>query len=76
MSTPTSFIDTYGIKEVHADAGEQAQADDFFVYHSEDIPFNEKMFRLSRSSHFAIYLNLGEAVEVKYNLINYTVEKN
>jgi hypothetical protein len=76
MNTPNSFIDTYGIKEVHADVGESMQTNEFFVYKSGEIPVQEKMFRPSRSTHYAIHLNLGDAIEVKYNLINYNVQKN
>lgn len=71
-------IDTYGIKEVHADAvtPQPVQADGFFVYTSEEIPVQEKMFLPSRSEHFALHLNLGETKEIKYNLINYVVPAN
>lgn len=78
MNTPVSFIDTYGIEEVHADAitNQKVQANEFFVYRSEEMPVQEKMFRPARSTHFAIHLNLGEPIEIKYNLINYTLQKN
>src|ERR1700712_1802126 len=78
MSTPVSFIDTYGIEEVHADAvtSQKVQAREFFVYTTEEMPVQEKMFHPSRSTHFTIYLNLGEAIEIKYNLINYVIQKN
>jgi AraC family transcriptional regulator, transcriptional activator of pobA len=76
MNNPVSFIDTYGIKEVHADAGKKMQANEFFVYNNEDITIRDQMLRPARSTHFAIHLNLGEALEIKYNLINYTVQKN
>jgi len=78
MNNPASFIDTYGIEEVHADAltDQQAQATEFFVYTSEELPVQEKMFFPSRSAHFSIHLNLGEPIAFKYNLINYTVAKN
>ncbi len=78
MNDPVSFIDTYGIKEVHADAvtNQKEQAAEFFVYRSDEISINEKMFHPSRSTHFAIHLNLSEPIEIKYNLINYTILKN
>lgn len=76
MNSPVSLIPTYDIKEVHADAGRELQADEFFVYHNEEIKILEKMFRPARSVHFSIHLNLGEDIEIKYNLINYTVQKN
>ncbi len=78
MNNPVSFIDTYGIEEVHADAvtNQQVQAKEFFVYTTEELPVQEKMFFPSRSAHFSIHLNLGEPIEFKYNLINYTVSKN
>ena len=77
MNKPAS-IDTYGIKEVHADAltSLQVQASGLFVYTSEEIPVQEKMFRFSRSEHFSVHLNLGETKEIKYNLINYVVPPN
>ncbi len=78
MNNPDSFIDTYGIEEVHADAvtTQKVQANEFFVYTSDEIPVQEKMFRPARSAHFAVHLNLGEAIEIKYNLINYNIQKN
>ncbi|HEV8083028.1 MAG TPA: hypothetical protein VGP55_07500 [Chitinophagaceae bacterium] len=78
MNNPDSFIDTYGIEEVHADAvtSQSEQATEFFVYKSEEIPVQEKMFRPARSIHFAIHLNLGEGIEIKYNLIKYVIQKN
>jgi AraC family transcriptional regulator, transcriptional activator of pobA len=78
MNSPVSFIDTYGIEEVHADAitNQKVQVSEFFVYTSDEMPVREKMFRPSRSTHFTIYLNQGEAIEVKYNLINYIIQKN
>src|SRR5258706_4113403 len=78
MNNPVSFIDTYGIEEVHADAitDQKVQVNEFFLYRSEEMPVQEKMFRPARSTHFAIHLNLGEAVEIKYNLINYIIQKN
>ena len=78
MNNPDSFIDTYGIEEVHADAvtGQKEQASEFFLYKSEEMPVQEKMFRPARSTHFTILLNLGDPVEIKYNLINYVVQKN
>jgi len=76
QSTSVSVIDTYGIKEVHADAGQKQQVNEFFVYNNEDISIREKMFHPARSTHFALHLNLGPALEIKYNLINYSVPKN
>lgn len=78
MQTPLSFIDTYGIEEVHAEAitNQKVQVKEFFVYTKEEMPVQEKILRPSRSTHFAIYLNLGEAIELKYNLINYVIQKN
>lgn len=76
MSNPDFFIDTYGIKEVHADVGGKTQTNDFFVYKSEEIPIQEKMFHPSRSTHFSMHLNLHDAFEIKYNLISYQVPKN
>ncbi len=76
MATSDALIHTYDIKEVHADAGQTMQASEFYVYTSEDIPVREKMFQPVRSSHFSIHLNLGETLEIKYNLINYTVQKH
>ncbi|HEV3224021.1 MAG TPA: AraC family transcriptional regulator [Puia sp.] len=75
-TTPVSEIDTYGIKEVHADAGHEQRVNEFFVYNNEDITIREKMFHPARSTHFAIHLNLGSALEIKYNLINYSIPKN
>ena len=75
-STPVSVIDTYGIKEVHADAGQKLQVNEFFVYNNEDIAIREKIFHPARSTHFTIHLNLGPALEIKYNLISYSVPKN
>ena len=75
-TTSVSGIDTYGIKEVHADAGQKLQVNEFFVYNNEDIVIREKMFHPARSTHFAIHLNLGTALEIKYNLISYSVPKN
>src|SRR5258708_2927356 len=75
-STPASHINTYGIQEVHADAGQTMQENEFFVYNNEDIAISEKMFQPARSTHFAIHLNLGPALEIKYNLISYSVPKN
>ena len=78
MNNPESFIDTYGIGEVHADAvtTQAEQASEFFLYESEEMPVQEKMFRPARSTHFTILLNQGEAIEIKYNLINYVIAKN
>ena len=76
MNSPVSLIPTYNIQEVHADAGRELQATEFFVYNNEEITIREKMFRPARSAHFAIHLNLGEELEIKYNLINYTIQKN
>ena len=78
MNNPVSFIDTYGIQEVHADAvsDQKLQANEFFLYTSEEMPVQEKMFHPARSTHFAIHLNLGKPIEIKYNLINYIIEKN
>ncbi len=77
MNNPDSSIETYGIEEVHADAitSQSEQAAEFFVYKSEEMPVQEKMFHPARSTHFAIYLNLGEPIEIKYNLINYVIRK-
>ncbi len=77
MNTAAS-IDTYGIKEVHADAvtSQQVQDTDFFVYTSEQIPVQEKMFHPSRSEHFSLHLNLDGPIEIKYNLINYVIPVN
>ena len=78
MNNQVSFIDTYGIEEVHADAvtNQKVQVNEFFLYRSEEMPVQEKMFRPARSTHFSIHLNLGEPIEIKYNLINYTLQKN
>ncbi len=78
MNNPDSFIDTYGIEEVHADAvtSQAEQASEFFLYKSEEMPVQEKMFRPARSTHFTIQINLGEPIEIKYNLINYIIETN
>lgn len=78
MNYPDSFINTYGIDEVHAGAvtSQAGQPAEFFVYQSEELPVQKKMFRPARSTHFAIHLNLGEAIEIKYNLIDYVIEKN
>lgn len=76
MNTPDSLVHTYDIEEVHADAGRQRQANEFFVYITEETSIHEKMFRPARSTHFSILLNLGEPLEIKYNLINYTLQKN
>ncbi|MEO6637890.1 MAG: AraC family transcriptional regulator [Ginsengibacter sp.] len=78
MNQPDSFIDTYGIEEVHADAvtSQREQAAEFFVYKSEEIAVQEKMFRPARSTHFSLQLNLGEPIEIKYNLIDYVIENN
>jgi AraC family transcriptional activator of pobA len=77
MNNPVS-IDTYGIKEVHADAitSQQVQDAEFFVYTNEQLPVREKMFQPSRSEHFALHLNLDEPIEIKYNLINYLIPAN
>jgi AraC family transcriptional activator of pobA len=75
-TTPGPYIDTYGIKEVHADAKRQAPVNEFFVYNKEDITVREMMFHPVRSTHFAIHLNLGAPLEIKYNLINYAVPQN
>jgi AraC family transcriptional activator of pobA len=69
-------IDTYGIEEVHADAGQKPQVREFFVYSNRDLTIREKMFHPARSTHFALHLNLGPALEIKYNLISYSVPKN
>ncbi len=76
MNTPDSLIHTYDIKEVNADAGQEQQANEFFVYENEGITISEKLFRPARSAHFSMHLNLGEPLEIKYNLINYVVQKN
>lgn len=76
MNTPDPLIHTYDIKEVHANAGQQMQANEFFVYNNEEVTIHEKMFRPARSAHFTIHLNLGAAQEVKYNSIKYTIPKN
>ncbi len=78
MINPVSFIDTYSIGEVHADAvtSQKTQPAEFFVYTNEEMPVLEKMFHPARSTHFAIHLNLDEPIEIKYNLINYTIRKN
>lgn len=76
MTTSDFLIPTYDIKEVHADAGQKITGDDFFVYGNEEITIQEKMFLPARSAHFSIHLNLGETLEIKYNLINYTVPAN
>ena len=76
MKTPVPLILTYDIKDVHADAGQQIQANEFFVYSNEEITSREKVCLPARSTHFTILLNLSETLEIKYNLINYTVEKN
>jgi AraC family transcriptional regulator, transcriptional activator of pobA len=76
MKTSDSSIHTYDIKEVNAIAGQEIQDNEFFVYNSEDVPVNERMFRPARSSHFSIQLNLGESVVIKYNLNNYTIQQN
>ncbi len=76
MTASEYLIRTYNIKEVHAGVGRQQGADAFFVYTREDVPIQEKMFKPARSSHFSIHLNLEETLEIKYNLINYTVAKN
>ncbi len=76
MNSPVSLIPTYNIQEVHADAGRELQATEFFVYNNEEITIREKMFRPARSAHFAIHLNLEEDLKIKYNLINYTIQKN
>ncbi len=71
-------INTYGIKEVHANAltKQKVQAEEVFVYTSEEMPLQENMFRPSRSEHFAIHLNISETIEIKYNLINYVLPAN
>lgn len=76
MNTPDPLIHTYDIKEVHANAGQQMQANEFFVYNNEEVTIHEKMFRPARSAHFTIHLHLGAAQEVKYNSIKYTIPKN
>lgn len=76
MNTLDSLIHTYDIKDIHANAGQQKQVNEFFVYNNEEITIHEKMFSPSRSAHFAIHLNLGKALEINYNLINYTIQKN
>jgi hypothetical protein len=76
MDTPASLIHTYDIKEVHAAAGRQLQRNEFFVYTKEEIVTKEKMFHPIRSSHFTIQLNLDAPLEIKYNLIDYIVQKN
>ncbi len=76
MTTADVFIPTYDIKEVHADAGRQKGANGFFVYTNHDLTIQEKMFRPARSAHFSLHLNLGDILEIKYNLNTYTVPKN
>lgn len=76
MTTAESFIPVYDIKDVQADAGRQQAASEFFVYTGDELTIQEKMFRPARSAHFAILLNLGKPLEIKYNLINYTIETN
>ncbi len=76
MNTPATSIHTYNIAEVHADAGEKMQNNDFFIYTNNEITLKEKMLQPARSSHFAMHLNLEESLEMKYNLIDYKVPKN
>ena len=76
MTSPLTYIDEYGIKEVHSDVGNPVQTNEFFVYSGDELPVQEKMYRPSRSSHFTIHLNLGETYEINYNLINYEVKKH
>lgn len=78
MNNLFPLIDTYGIKEVHADAisNQKVQANEFFIYKSEELPLQEKMLRPARSTHFSIHLNRDETIEIKYNLINYIIPSN
>lgn len=76
MKTADSSITVYGIKEVHAEAGQQKGANDIFVYTNADAPITGRMNRPARSAHFGIHLHLGGTLEIKYNLINYTVHKD
>lgn len=76
MNNPVSTINTYGIEDVRAKAGEKLQSSEFFVYNIEDITSREKILHPARSTHFGVHLNLDQTLEIKYNLINYTVPKN
>src|SRR5438105_10136302 len=76
MKIADSIIPTYNIREVHADAGLESKGNDLFVYTNDQLSIQEKMLLPARSAHFSIHLNLGEALEIKYNLVNYSISKN
>lgn len=76
MNTPVSSINRYDIALMNRDAGRKAMTNDFFVFEDKELPIYDKMFRPSRSTHFTIYLKRTGSLEMKVNLIDYTISKN
>ena len=76
MNTPVSSINRYDIAQMNNDAGQKAMTNDFFVFEDKELPVYDEIFRPSRSTHFMIYLLRKGSMEVKVNLIDYTIAKN
>jgi AraC-like DNA-binding protein len=76
MRSPIQEFHDYTLSEISADTGRVDPAKDFHVFRNEEIIDNGKMMRPSRSDHFLIVLNIAGTRKLKWNLIDYTLEKN
>ena len=77
MESKQPLIQSYSIGNLSADLGSGHIAKDFHVFTSDELTLNRIfMQRPVRSDHFAINLVVNGEAELKYNLIDYLLQKN
>lgn len=76
MKSDYSSIHTYTISEINVDSGKGKTVKQFHVFNIEELVYDEKRSRPSRSDHFSISLVMAGEPKVKYNLLEYSLRKN
>ncbi len=76
MKAPYSSVQELTIGEASIDAGREKITKDFHVILSDEVSYNEKLFRPFRGSHFTIFLTTGGECVVQSNLIKYPLGKH
>jgi AraC family transcriptional activator of pobA len=77
MKSIVSDIQIYDIGEVNADLGQVTHKNEkFHIYDIDNLVYTDKMFRPRKSDHFNVTLVTQGEMQVKFNLIDYTIKKN
>lgn len=76
MKPDHSSIRTYTINEINVDSGKGKTLKQFHVFKFDELVYDEKRSRPSRSDHFSISLVIAGEPKVKYNLLDYSLRKN